>query len=232
MTISSDKKICVSIGAETAAAALNLAQANQEYADVIEIRLDGLDNPDPALFVKALTKPVLFTCRAQWEGGLFTGDEDQRIDILKKAAASGAAYVDVELNTDEPLRKELITLAREKGVKSIVSWHNFDRTGSSQALEKLFQHMYRSGADIGKLVTTARDFKDVLRILSLQEMAEEMGFALIAFCMGATGTISRVATLFLGGYMTYVAPDQGRATAPGQIAASVMKNIVENLNNA
>ena len=44
--------------------------------------------------------------------------------------------------------------------------------------------MQEQGADIGKIVTTAKDYVDVLHVLSLQEKAAELDFPLIAFCMG------------------------------------------------
>ena len=121
----------------------------------------------------------------------------------------------------------IITAAREKQVKSIVSWHDFKGTPSAQALESIFQEQYRSGADVGKIVTMARNFQDVLRVLNLQEIAAEMGFPLCAFCMGKPGMISRVATLELGGYMTYAAPDGAGATAPGQLPFSEVRKVRE-----
>ena len=39
--------------------------------------------------------------------------------------------------------------------------------------------------------------------------------------------ISRVATLELGGYMTYAAPDDGQLTAPGQLSLSAMLKALE-----
>jgi len=77
--------------------------------------------------------------------------------------------------------------------------------------------MIDSGADIGKIVTTAVSPEDALRILSLQEAAMAASFPLSAFAMGAHGAISRLATLYLGGFMTYAALSPEQATAPGQI---------------
>ena len=75
-----------------------------------------------------------------------------------------------------------------------------------------------SGADIGKIVTTAMGPGDSLRILALQERAMAAGFALCAFAMGAAGAISRLATLYLGGFMSYAALSPELATAPGQLS--------------
>jgi 3-dehydroquinate dehydratase type I len=60
-------------------------------------------------------------------------------------------------------------------------------------------------------------------------MAAENNFPLIAFCMGAIGKISRLATIKLGGYMTYAAPDEGKETAPGQMPVSVLRDMLSRL---
>ena len=75
----------------------------------------------------------------------------------------------------------------------------------------------------------AHNFQDVLRVFNLQTLAAEMGFPLITFCMGKAGVISRVATLTLGGYMTYAAPDGGAPTAPGQFALTPLRGILQGI---
>ena len=222
--------ICISIADRDTESALASGHSVSSKADVIEIRLDYLDNPAISPFVEELELPLLFTCRPEWEGGEFSGAEVERADLLEEAIARGAAYVDIELKSDEKIRQRVIEAARLGRVKSIVSWHHFKTTPSAQALESILQEQYRSGADIGKIVTMAQDFQDVLRILDLQVLAAEMSFPLCAFCMGRAGMISRVATLELGGYMSYAAPDGGAVTAPGQLPVSEMRSILESFN--
>ena len=232
VTTSAVRRLCVSIAGATPAEALALAKEAETIADVIEIRLDSMAHPEIPLFLDGLGKPLLFTNRPAWEGGSCTGEEKERIALLKQAAQTGAAYVDIELNSDPTLATELIGAARANNCRTIVSWHDFKCTASSQALSEIFQRQCRSGADIGKIVTTARCFQDVFRVLALQEQAAELGLPLIAFCMGTAGMISRVATTDLGGYMTYAAPDNGTATAPGQLPASSLRRIFTELEHA
>jgi len=226
------RRLCVSIAGATTAEALALAKKSETVADVIEIRLDSMQHPEITPFLEELAKPVLFTNRPLWEGGACQDEEAKRIDLLIAAAAAGAAYVDIELNSPPELQTQLIAAAREKNCQTIVSWHDFKCTASTQALLTIFQRQYRSGAAIGKIVTTARSFQDVLRVLALQDEAAETGFPLIAFCMGKTGMISRVASTDLGGYMTYAAPDNGPLTAPGQLPASSIRRIFMELSHA
>ncbi len=217
--------LCVSVAAATSEEALASAALAEKSADVIEIRLDYLSSPAVRPFIEKIQKPLLFTNRPAWEGGRFTGDEQARTKLLIEAVAEGADYVDIELKADSRIRRQILAVSKEAKTRTIISWHDFKTTASRPALESIFQEQYRSGADIGKIVTMAHGFEDVLRVLNLQILAREMGFPLIAFCMGRAGMISRVATLELGGFMTYAAPDDGLPTAPGQLPASFIKNI-------
>ena len=232
MSAPTNSRICVSIAESSTDAALAAAKAVESLADVIEIRLDSLEDPAVEPFLSRLQKPILFTCRPDWEGGNYGGEEEERIDLLCQAVKGGAAYVDIELRADETSRRQILAAARGTGCKVIVSWHDFKVTASAQGLSKLLQEMYRSGGDIGKLVTTARDYRDVLRVLNVQDEAAEMDFPLIAFCMGSLGKISRVATCDLGGYMTYASVDKKTGTAPGQLPVANLRRIFTELADA
>ena len=59
-------------------------------ADLIELRLDLVDRPDVAAALHGRRTPVIVTCRAQWEGGGFTGSEDERRRILESAVDRSA----------------------------------------------------------------------------------------------------------------------------------------------
>lgn len=224
-------RICVSVADRSLDAALATAKAAEGLADVIEIRLDSLEAPAVRPFIDQLTKPLLFTNRPTWEGGSYEGDETARVDLLVEAVEAGAAYVDIELRSEESSRQRLLDAVKGTSCQCIVSWHDFKVTASAQGLAKVFQEMYRSGAQVGKIVTTARDFRDVLRVLNLQDEAAEMGFPLIAFCMGPVGVVSRVATCALGGYMTYAAPSGGTGTAPGQLPLDTLHSMLGELGH-
>lgn len=225
--------VCVSVACEKVAQALETARQSERYADVIEIRLDLLSDPAITPFVEKLAKPLLFTNRPQWEGGFFAGTETERIGILLQAIQHDCSLVDLELKAAPELRGDLLdALISHPQTALVVSWHDFTGTPSNEELTEILQQQMESGAHIGKIVTTARDYKDVLRILNLQVLAAENNFPLIAFCMGPIGRISRLATLRLGGFMTYAAPDDGDATAPGQISVSVLRDMLSRLDHA
>jgi 3-dehydroquinate dehydratase-1/3-dehydroquinate dehydratase/shikimate dehydrogenase len=215
--------VCVSVAQPTVALTLAAAQGLHGQADVIEIRLDAMAQPAVAPLLAQLATPLLFTNRPQWEGGLYLGDEAKRTALLLDAAQAGAAYVDLELKADHGLRRDLLAAATKSRV--ILSWHNFDHTPDDATLTDILSQQKDGGAHIGKMVTMAHSWQDVLRVLRLQLLAAEKNFPLIAFCMGAAGVISRLATLELGGYMTYAAPDTASATAPGQLPVATLNRL-------
>jgi len=230
LPLASPAGVCVSVACKNVVQAIDIAKESERHADVIEIRLDSLIHPEIEPFVRNLTKPLLFTNRPDWEGGSFKGSEAARVGLLLKAVQQHCALVDLELKAAPELRGELLDLLlKHPQTALIVSWHDFSGTPSSDELGEILQQQMESGAHIGKIVTTANDYKDVLRILNLLTIAAENNFPLIAFCMGAIGKISRLATTKLGGYMTYTAPDGGKETAPGQLKVSALRAMLKTL---
>jgi 3-dehydroquinate dehydratase I len=224
--------ICVSIARQDIVHAIQAARKVQSIADVIEIRLDSLAVPAVDPFLQAIDVPLLFTNRPDWEGGHYHGPEEQRVDLLMRAVQCRAPYVDIELQSEQTAVRKLCAAARENSTSVIISWHHFSSTPGHAQLAEILSRQQNSGAHIGKIVTMAHNFTDVLRVLQLQELAHGMEFPLIAFCMGRAGMISRLATLELGGFMTYTAPDAGEATAPGQLTVADLISCFKSFRHA
>ncbi|WP_456387033.1 type I 3-dehydroquinate dehydratase [Desulfolithobacter sp.] len=220
-------KICVSLAGADAAAVASAVRPVLDLVDVVEIRLDSMTNPEVKKCCALIPKPLLFTNRPTWEGGQFGGTEEERVAPLLTAIRARAAWVDLELRADGALRRSLLSAAAESGTEVISSWHDFSGTPSRERLNALLAQMMESGCHVGKIVTTAQNEADVLRVLALQEQALVDGFPLSCFCMGAAGRISRFATLYLGGYMTYGALDGSLATAPGQLTVRQLQTLTQ-----
>jgi len=81
----------------------SVKQACDAKAELLELRFDYLESyscETVAAIVKDAIqagKPIIATCRAGYEGGKFTGDEPERIELLQAAAQAGADYIDIEL---------------------------------------------------------------------------------------------------------------------------------------
>ncbi|MDZ7641896.1 MAG: type I 3-dehydroquinate dehydratase [Desulfurivibrio sp.] len=241
-------RLCVSLAQPGLDELLSAAAQAAPLADVLEIRLDALAAEAATTAVQRLTTelatPLLFTNRPRWEGGACDAAEERRLAVLLAALEAGAAYVDIELRAGAQAHRQLLAAARQCRATAsdpaagrkvaataagpgqiIVSWHDFNTTPESAELAEIVRRQQASGATIGKLVTMAHSPRQVRRLLNLLELAEDLDFPLIAFCMGAAGQISRLATCHLGGYMTYAAAGGGQATAPGQLPAARLRQI-------
>lgn len=218
--------ICVSVAADDAAGIIAAVLPVVPLVDVVEIRLDGMKISGIEPCISAIPRPVLVTNRPTWEGGQYTSGEQDRIDLLCMWVQAGARFVDIELRTSRDLREQVLEVARQHGTQVIISSHDFTGTPPLADLQETLRQMIASGADIGKIVTTATNAEDALRILSLQQEALAGHFPLSAFAMGTAGKISRLATLYLGGFMTYAALTAEQATAPGQLSVHDLNALI------
>ena len=143
---------------------------------------------------------------------------------LVKAVEAGARYVDVEIEAPKHMSKRVRQAAHESGTVFIRSYHDFEGTDSLPALKALVEKCRYHGADVVKLVTTAKCAEDVERVMSLYEWAHGEDIELIAFCMGEAGRQSRLDCLKMGSPYTYAALTADEAAAPGQWPADQMRN--------
>jgi 3-dehydroquinate dehydratase-1/3-dehydroquinate dehydratase/shikimate dehydrogenase len=188
-----------------------------------EVRLDYLEKPDLKRLFRTLPGPVIATNRPQAEGGRWNGSDADRRALLADALSYGVQALDVEFSTDAAWRREIY--ARRGQTRLILSWHDFAGTPEQARLEEQFTAMLAAEADILKLVTQAATPEDNLRLLSLIPRAHAAGKDIIAFCMGPLGKWSRVATVFLGGFLTFAPFNPKQASAPGQITAAEFRRI-------
>jgi len=219
-------RICVSILPKTTTEALRLIdKAEEAHADLIEVRLDCLEDQDRLADVAAHGKTLkIAACKTPKSGGKFSRNEKEQQQLLLKAAKNGFAYVNVDL-TQLKLNhtiKELKLL----GVKLIVSFHDFAETPSPAALSNILEKEIALGADVCKIVTTANHIKDNLDLLNFTATACKKA-KLACFAMGDDGKISRLLSPFFGGYFTFASLEQGRETATGQMTIQEMQSAYE-----
>jgi len=212
-------RICVSILPKTIPAALRLIEkAEVAHADFIEVRLDCLEDclenhrglADLAAHGKT---PKIATDRASRK-------ETEQRQMLLNAAKSGFEYVDAELST--PQLKSLVKELKALGAKPIVSFHKFDGSLSSSELNSIFEREISSGADVCKIVTTAKRIEDNLTLLNFTSVASNKT-KLVCFCMGEFGKVSRLLSPLFGGFFTFASLERGSETASGQITIQEMK---------
>jgi 3-dehydroquinate dehydratase I len=217
-------RICVSIGPEDAKSIEKEAdRAFQLGADYVEIRFDFL-NPDllPAALnaAKGIRDRTVFTLRAKSEGGMFSGSEENRLHWLYRLVELEPMLIDVELDT---LKKndELADFLEKKKSPLLVSWHDFEKTPPSDYIADVLSVM-RTYSNYVKIVTTAHNIEDSLRLLELYETA--IGLSPIFFAMGDAGVISRLLCNIIGNApFTYASLE--KIIAPGQLTVQQMKKL-------
>ncbi|MDR2564077.1 MAG: type I 3-dehydroquinate dehydratase [Prevotellaceae bacterium] len=206
--------ICVSVAEKT----FDEISAALKTVTFAEIRLDACEiteNEIRRLFSTS-DKILTATCR---EGRY---DNRERTRRLLAAVEAGATYVDVEAEADNDLRKTIAESAKRKGCKLIISHHDFEKTPEYEELRSIVDTCRTLGADIVKLVTTACSYADNARLMALYADCRD----LLAFAMGETGKITRIACLYAGAPFTYAALSDNKPVACGQLSAERMMKII------
>jgi 3-dehydroquinate dehydratase/shikimate dehydrogenase len=203
-------RLCVTVTA-TSTAELRRRRDAVRDADLVELRLDGVRDPDVAGSLDGRRLPVIVTCRPTWEGGRFEGSEEARHRILGEALAHGAEYVDIEW------RAGFDDLVRQAGGRRIVlSSHDFESVPADLAQRA---HAMRStGAEVIKLAVTAQRLTDCIPLAELGEAGRDGGAVLIA--MGPKGLITRVLPCRFCSEWSY----GGSLNALGQLTPEVLLN--------
>jgi 3-dehydroquinate dehydratase type I len=188
-------------------------------ADLFEVRID-LIGAGWREVAGRLKKPWLACNRRAAEGGNWTGSEPERVAELLGAVDLGAGIVDIELLTPD---REAVVKSIKGKAQCLLSYHNLIATPSPRALRDIVNGQLAAGADICKVVTTARDVGDNITVLQI--IRDFPGKKIVAFAMGAAGQLSRVLSPLAGGYFTYASAGPGRESAAGQLTVDELKTI-------
>jgi 3-dehydroquinate dehydratase/shikimate dehydrogenase len=182
-------------------------------ADLIELRLDSVRDPDVAGALAGRRRPVVVTCRAKWEGGAFDGSEETRAAILAEALALGAEYVDVEA------RAGFVTdlLTRTAGRRVILSLHDFERVPTD--LDARVDAMLATSAEVVKVAVKANCLADCVRLRDLAARTRPSG-RILPIAMSDCGLVTRVLAGRFGSPWAYAGSRQevGQLTAQPMLA--------------
>ena len=199
----------------------SLKQADKEYVRflaatrsgaAVEVRLDACDFDEDDvrdLFSTEKQAQLIATFHIS-----LPSQVEEAARMLAAAVLAGADYVDIPIDFPEASRTWLRNLALNRGCRVIVSYHNYNSTDTLQRLLAVAEQARQEGADIIKIVTTARSAEDAATVLSLYDHFEPE--RLLAFAMGEAGRASRFEAFEKGAPFLFVAPTRSNATASGQ----------------
>ena len=186
-------------------------------ADILELRIDGMDNPNPKIvkeIIEEINFPTIATNRTSKEGGSFRGSEEDRIAILRECC-DVVDYIDVELQTE----RKLIESITETGVTSIISYHNFKQTPELDILMDIVIQEKEIG-DIAKIAVMPNSLEDTLTILPILSHFDNT----VAISMGELGSYTRIMASKFNSPITFAVGTD--VTAPGQIDIETMKALL------
>lgn len=231
-------KICVSITGKTEEEILIQAEEiKRNPVDIVEWRVDFFEDVFNTEVVVATAQqllnvlqemPVLFTFRRKVEGG----EKDISLEAYKtlnlQVIESGLVdLVDVELFAGDGLVSEVIEAAHKRGIKVVISNHDFVKTPEREEILVRLKKMQELGGDLPKIAVMPQNQKDVITLLSVTEEfnRECADRPFITISMSKQGVVSRLAGGVFGSAMTFGAV--GEVSAPGQIPAETLREILE-----
>ncbi len=219
--------IAVPITAENFDKALSDIEAANSKADIIELRLDFLQEVNETILeglLKKCQRPVIVAYRNKNFGAAVEATE--RMFILRKAIDQNAHFVDLDFEQDKDFLADIISQKSTTAV--ILSHHDFEKTPSLEELVKLLDLMDSSFApDIFKIVTFARDESDNNTILDLVKAAKSSGRKIVGFCVGQKGIRSRIECIKMGAVFTFASLGKGKESAQGQFSVEEMRKELE-----
>jgi 3-dehydroquinate dehydratase/shikimate dehydrogenase len=215
MSSSNGAKICVVIGrTRHRMMQIEIQEAAKRGAHFIELRLDFLAKaPDFKRLLHNKPCPMIATVRRPVDGGRWSGEEEERLMLLRQAIVAGFDWVDLETDVIDGI-------PRFKDVKRIVSYHNLREI--PEELEQIHEKMCGQDADIVKIAVTAHNPVDNLRMLDLIRKSPK---PMVGICMGDLGVPSRILSARAGSPYSYAAFNKERGIAPGLPSFDEMRKI-------
>ncbi len=175
--------------------------------------------------------PLLFTFRSVSQGGQDTLTVPRYVELNRAIIeAQVVDLVDIETWIGDASVLELVQCAQAHNVKTIVSYHNFAGTPSTEWMINLMTHMLDLGADIPKCAVMAHDAHDALKLLAATEEVRRLHTTgpMLTMAMGKMGSISRLAGEYFGSDITFCS--LAKSSAPGQVDVRLARTIMDELH--
>ncbi len=173
---------------------------------------------------------VMLTFRSVSEGGRCDMDPDEYVSLYERLADTGCVdMMDIEYKIGTSRIKHLTELAKGKGIVTLLSYHDFDKTESCEWMVKYAAWTRDMGADIPKIAMMAEDFSDCLHLMeaAFEITKGDQGPALV-MCMGKEGVLTRLAGELYGNAITFASLKD--SSAPGQVPVETAYGFMEELH--
>ena len=216
--------------------------AGMKALDMVEVRIDYLGKLAPAEFAEVTQKAykaagdkiVLVTLRNGTDGGPFIAEDKYYGDVYRAVIESGKAdIIDLELFRDADMIRSLVKAAHAKGIKVIISDHEFKFTPDEGEIIRRLLLEQEFGADILKLAVMAFSPEDVLTVMTATAKMRHYysDRPMLTMAMGKWGVLTRITGEGFGSDLTFASVG-GKASAPGQIPVEECLSVLETLHRA
>ncbi|KRL00618.1 type I 3-dehydroquinate dehydratase [Liquorilactobacillus capillatus] len=238
---SGETKIAVSL---TSSTQIQLRQEAQQVVtakpDVVEWRIDFYTNvldEEEYLITHHRLKQILgddiillTTFRTQQEGGVRKLTDKQYFKLVNWIILNHLTdMLDLELMRSSPEITHTISLAHQKGIKVILSKHDFQRTPTQTEIVVRLKQMAALQADIAKIAVMPHNADDVLTLLNATRQADlVISIPLITMSMGQLGKISRLSGPLFGSVLSFAA--LAKTSAPGQLSVAALRQALHILS--
>ena len=203
-------QLCATVTADSMEE-LRQKRDQQAGADLVELRLDTPRDVDVQAALQGRETAVLVTCRPTWEGGEFSGTEEERRKILLEAIDEGAEYVDVEHSAS--FLPDVLNRRQGRGV--VVSYHAFGAQPHDDVHDR-YRAMRATGAEVVKIAVAVDSLNAGAELLRVGDVSERR----VLIGMGTAGVATRILAGRYGMCWTYA----GEAVAPGQQSLDRMRD--------
>jgi 3-dehydroquinate dehydratase-1 len=223
------------LAAETAAVAAKQPDLLEWRVDFLEAIADSAEVLRCAAAIRAASAgiPVLFTRRAQREGGQAIAlTEPQVLALYEAVAASGSVdLMDFEMGNDARDVARVRALTRRHGLPLVLSFHDFQGTPADADLRERFAQAARLEADVAKVAVMPQSMEDVHRLLGATlHASRSLPIPVISMAMGGLGAVTRVCGGAFGSALSFAVGSA--ASAPGQIPIEDVRAAVRVLQQA
>jgi len=209
------------VGVIASAADLRFALAMRQPPDLFELRLDCLCDIVDRLErkVSILKTPFIITARDPHEGGAKNLSLQKRRELLSRFLPH-AKYLDVELRFARTF-KPLLTRARKRHARVILSFHDFRSTPSRCSLRAKASRAKAHGADIFKVATRTDKPSELGQLVDFIT-DKNLNVPVSAMGVGKLGGISRLLLAYCGSMLNYASLQQSHVQ--GQLPIDVLRS--------
>ena len=134
----------------------------------------------------------------------------------------------IDIDANNPELERLVREAKRKRIKTLISYHEFDRMPARNEIAEQYLKMEKCGGDILKIACFAANEVDTYAVLEGAAAYSQLKAAkdIVAIAMGEEGQVSRICAGDFGSAISWACGST--PTAPGQFNARQLSKYMDN----